>query len=1126
MLRAAVVIGALALALPGGGEEPVPVARIVQQDRLMFAGERILSAWQGTLRHRHRFVHIMPLPPASQAPKLDAKLDDPCWQRASRFVDLIDCLGFPAPTSPDEIYACRDAKHIFVAIRSVEPCKSVPNGEFSMQVGKKRIHMRFHRDRIVYREGPRWLTLLKHAASVTDAKGGLVEMMIPVEKLFGVAKWDDATISLTPHRGTIMDDPLRAGTPVYLAPADIAWRMAPVQPGAAMAGLGGRKFTVEMHNLGGAPAKLEATVVKVDGATRDKPAKVAASIIELTPGESRSVEVPYLLGSVADPSVFVLTTKLGKSKFQCASLTAMLPVARAIEGLKKAVATPALVTNSRHAARWNAELKQIQGEHDTLRSALAQNEDRLTQWTALFHKAHAIKREVMLSAVPPGLDEILFVKRYPYTAGGRYFTTHYHYEPGGHNLSVFSIRSSKVRDILDVPDGTAIRDPDLHFSGSKIVFAARNDRDEEVFPGITNRHKKIWSIYEVDADGTGLKSITQSGYYDLEPIYLSDDSILFGSLRSGCWGCCTGHSAYNFFTMDGDGSNIRRFTANYLYDVSPSLLPDGRIAFLRWVHEDKPGNHINALWAVRQDASHLTGLYGMNVYGCTIEPRGIPGTGEVVCIDSGSSGHWRLPQNGNLAIISEGHDQGRFLHRVPTPLSFGGRWGFKTPYPLTRDLFLTSFGHLRTGFGVYLVDRAGNMEILYKHDKLSSFNAVPFQPRPRPPHLASHLKAKSPDEPCTLTLLNVYEGQPEIPRGTIKAIRVVQVLDKTVLRSGNSGYADQTNVVSDVYRMARHVVGTAPVQADGSAQFDVPPGKAIYFQILDERGLMVQTMRDTTSFAPGERQTCVGCHDSRLDAPPAAQAPAQALQHPASRLEPLSDGRFGVDYPRDIQPIFDRHCVKCHDLREPKGGIVLCGDVTRTFCRSYETLSKHNRDRGHSMHPGPTKAIVPVITYVAKAIAPRTSGAYGSPLFKKHVFGNHHDAKLSAEEIRTLALWVDLNLPYYEGWTQKRYGGGRNIDLVRDCRDTITEVMKRRCMDCHAKRAIGLDVGKTVNLTRPELSPILRAALAPEAGGTAKDKMIVFKSRQDPDYQKILSAIMKTRQSVPVACRECDAGPG
>ena len=214
MLRVAFAIGSMALVVGVGGEEPVSVARIAEQDRLMFAGERILSAWQGTLRHRHRFVHTIPVPLASQAPTLDGKLDDPCWERSSRYVDLIDCLGFPSPIPVGEIYACRDAKHIFVAFRSATRFKSGPNGELTVHVGKKRIHMRFHRDRIVYRKGSQWITLLKHAGSVTDGKGGMVEMMIPVEKLFGVPNWATATISLTPHRGTIMADPLRAGVPV------------------------------------------------------------------------------------------------------------------------------------------------------------------------------------------------------------------------------------------------------------------------------------------------------------------------------------------------------------------------------------------------------------------------------------------------------------------------------------------------------------------------------------------------------------------------------------------------------------------------------------------------------------------------------------------------------------------------------------------------------------------------------------------------------------------------------------------------------------------------------------------------------------------------------------------------
>lgn len=704
------------------------------------------------------------------------------------------------------------------------------------------------------------------------------------------------------------------------------------------------------------------------------------------------------------------------------------------------------------------------------------------------------------------------MRRHPYTAGGRWFTTHKHFQPGGNGLCVYSLRKGTVREVLTVPDHTAVRDADLHYDGRRIVFAARS-RKPEIFKGFTDDLHDVWSIYEVRTDGTGLRRLTKSKAFDLEPVYLPDGRILFGSLRSSCWNCCTGDTAYNFHVMNADGSGVRRFTANYLFDVAASVLPDGRIAFLRWVHEDKPGNHINALWTVRQDGTGLAGLFGMSVYGCTIEPRAIPGTNEVICVDSGASGHWRLPQNGHLGIIDRTYSREKFAHRIPSPLPFGAGWGFKTPYPVTPDLFLVSFGRLAGGFGIYLVDRAGEMEPIYRDPKLSCYRPVPLAPRPRPPITASAAAPPPADKPAEVTILNVYDRLPGIRPGTVKRIRVVHVLDKPIVRNGNSSFADQTIAVSYVYRMVRRVLGTAPVAEDGSARFLVPPDRAVYFQLLDADGLMVQTMRDTTSFKPGERISCAGCHEPRRTTPPRGAPVAQAFRRPPTRLA-AAEGNGGVSFPRDVQPILDRRCVRCHDVTKPDGGVILSGDVTRTFNVAYETLNHHNRDWGHSIHRGKTGAIVPVITYVAAPLKPRTTGARASPLFRKYVFGDHYDVKLTKREIATLALWVDLNLPYYDDWESKRYPGGRNIDLARQTRALLADVCRRRCASCHTgKKSVPLTLGTMVNLSRPRLSKILRAPLSAE--GCGKGKTAVFKSTADRDYQAVLAALRKDRARIP-----------
>ena len=69
------------------------------------------------------------------------------------------------------------------------------------------------------------------------------------------------------------------------------------------------------------------------------------------------------------------------------------------------------------------------------------------------------------------------------------------------------------------------------------------------------------------------------------------------------------------------------------------------------------------------------------------------------------------------------------------------------------------------------------------------------------------------------------------------------------------------------------MIGTVPLEADGSAYFKVPVDQAVYFQLLDENQMELRRMRSFISFQPGEQRACVGCHETKAVAPPDEPVP-------------------------------------------------------------------------------------------------------------------------------------------------------------------------------------------------------------------------------------------------------------
>jgi mono/diheme cytochrome c family protein len=204
----------------------------------------------------------------------------------------------------------------------------------------------------------------------------------------------------------------------------------------------------------------------------------------------------------------------------------------------------------------------------------------------------------------------------------------------------------------------------------------------------------------------------------------------------------------------------------------------------------------------------------------------------------------------------------------------------------------------------------------------------------------------------------------------------------------------------------KQVLGTVPVEPDGSAYFRAPAGIALAFQALDERGQAVQVMRSVTYLQTGETASCIGCHEPRTSAP-TPQATSLALKRPPSVIEPGPDGSKPLSYPLLVQPVLDKHCVRCHSGAKPAAGFVLTGGPQGRYTASYNALAPRVSFSAWGRAGGNCEPLT----------QPGYFGARGSPLMKtlleKNMAGATAASRLSPEDLERLVTWMDANALFY-----------------------------------------------------------------------------------------------------------------
>ncbi len=669
----------------------------------------------------------------------------------------------------------------------------------------------------------------------------------------------------------------------------------------------------------------------------------------------------------------------------------------------------------------------------------------------------ALRRTVMLDHPALRFDKLLFLKR---SIGGYSHTyTDQHAFSAGGNLCVLSpvAPDGKVTPLVPELDGGLFDRFDLSFDGKRVVFGYKKEQsggfriyEIEIDPvagrAVPGSLRQLTFSCEAEAEAIRCHAWqgrgAQRGFDDMDPCYLPDGRIIFVSTRSMRNSFCGNSSVTTLYIMDADGGNVRCISAGPINELAPAVLDDGRVIYTRWEYVDKGLGNGESLWAIRPDGSGSDHVFKNN----TVRPAGmsaarsIPGSRKIV---AAGGTHHNSAVGPVVLVDARRSRRGTDAMTSLTPeLGYPCMWHatvkfgfFMDPFPFSEKLFLVSHTpnthpNIAKGWGIYVLDAWGNRAELYRDPETCCFEPIPLRPRRKPPVVAPVIapvvaddNAPAPtdndmtvtvadttheEQTGTLFIQDIYQGMTGIERGRVKYIRVMGALPWPWGQRGMK----LVGLYADSHR--KKVYGIVKVHEDGSAHFTVPANENVFFHALDENFMTLQQMPTFINLMPGERRSCIGCHELRRQAPGLDSGRPIAMDHPPEVLvpQPGETGPRMIDYAADVQPILDTHCVGCHGAENPEARLDLTGHPTDTYSRSYENFIKRGLVAYADCRYGRSNF---------RAVPPLTNGSHRSKLAAQ-IRRTPCGANLSRGEFVRIVTWIDANVPYYG-----TYRGERNL---------------------------------------------------------------------------------------------------
>ncbi|MDY0166547.1 MAG: hypothetical protein RBS80_08380 [Thermoguttaceae bacterium] len=550
-------------------------------------------------------------------------------------------------------------------------------------------------------------------------------------------------------------------------------------------------------------------------------------------------------------------------------------------------------------------------------------------------------------------------------------------------------------------------------------------------------------LYRIDADGGNMTLLSENALSESTPSVMNDGRILYTRWEYVYKGVI---AVQSLWAMRPDGSGSVEIYGNR--HVYPPVLIHARavpgyndlfVATCTMHHPFAVGPLL--LVDVSKNIRTHAPLRNLTPYvDVSYEGAGTFGSGGESFIHF-KDAQWLRENPGRQADFRTG----RPIHSEP------GQWVrdntgplYCDPWPLSDNFFLVSRNPDKahnhgTAYGLWLIDTFGNRVLVHDDPDISCWQPVPLRPRPVPPIVppvtlpegraaegASAAETKTAgagNAEATLMMADVYRGLEGIERGEVKYLRILEQVPRpwTARRFWPD---DITNGQNAAISLGAHIFvtvlhGVVPVEEDGSAHFTVPACRSVFFQALDENYMELERMRTFVNLQPGEARGCIGCHQPRNEAPPAR--PPLAMRRPPALPRPQPGDATvprPLHYPADVQPILDAHCVRCHGGEKPEGNLVLTGELTTFFSRSYEEIMRRNLiayiQEFVGADPEAQKGYV-------EPLGPKALGSHASPLV--HILRKgHHEVELSEAEWVRLITWVDANGPYYGS-----YFGRRNL---------------------------------------------------------------------------------------------------
>jgi len=674
----------------------------------------------------------------------------------------------------------------------------------------------------------------------------------------------------------------------------------------------------------------------------------------------------------------------------------------------------------------------------------------------VYFEVRRLKRAIAFKNPVVDFNKVLLVDMpYPQGSEWRHETRHrlgYMAVPGGRLLILngLSPDGTPTQLMPQAPLHGSFWRPDVSFDGKRVVFCFKP------------HNEKSFHLYEIGVDGSNLVQLTDGIYDDFDPVYLPDGHILFSTTRGHTYvRCMPPTNAYVLARCDRDGSNVYLVSYNNEPDYLPSVMNDGRVVYTRWEYTDKPLWRAQKLWTMNPDGTQVSTLWGnQSVWPDLLkDARSIPGSRRVMF--TGSAHHdWF---SGSVGIIDpvKGFNFPAGLTKVtadvawpesgngpvdpaecPTYHRSGNYPAYYSPYPLSEKDFLVS-AQRGEKFLLYLMDVEGNRELVYEGVN-NVFHAMPVRARPTPPVI--HDRVVWPDrkdsghpQEGVIYSNDVYAGAPPELKGKAKYLRVLHIDPKTYTYWHKRPYISTGPVVSIVQSEGvKRVLGTVPLEPDGSVAFKAPPGMALHFQLLDERYRALHTMRSFVGLMPGERRGCLGCHESHSRAPQSASKGTALSREPVA-ITPPPWGQDTVSYPRYVRPVLDKYCAKCHQGdhegrkvfdQTPRLGFLDFDETYFTLTGRPTWAQPYQKPK----NPPPGWGIANVLMVEAfgtvdpegyKTPKPMTYLSYKSPLIEMASSGKHHGVKVDSVDLLRLITWIDAMCPY------------RGDDEVREIADPV-----------------------------------------------------------------------------------------